>query len=192
MPISARKGPSHHVLSSFTKEFWKSLINSAPVFRPWSEVRRHAHQGKSQAVVRTIRRSSVRRSGYVSGHTCRGRIPLKCRAATRSTPASLRSLTSMSRFWRSPVPCDFSANSTHPTLRRSSGAYRIGPACRQRLCCSDIYEAYSEVVRHRSRLLPPIGLEQHGVPVKIKELLLTAGEHTYVDNFFGLNSHSLK
>ena len=36
--------------------------------------------------------------------------------------------------------------------------------------------------------LPADRLEQHGIPVKIQELLLTAGEPTHVNNLLGLDT----
>ena len=36
-----------------------------------------------------------------------------------------------------------------------------------------------------------VRLEQHGVPVKIQELLLAAGEPSYVNNLRGVDAHSL-
>ena len=35
-------------------------------------------------------------------------------------------------------------------------------------------------------------LKQHGVPVKVQELLLAAGESSHIDDFAGLDAHSLE
>jgi hypothetical protein len=51
----------------------------------------------------------------------------------------------------------------------------------------------------RSRTTSPVvrslsanRLEQHAVPVKIQELLLTAGEASHIDNLCGVDAHSLE
>jgi hypothetical protein len=63
--------------------------------------------------------------------------------------------------------------------------YRAGPRCR-------LIALASLVNGHRASMLSANSLKQNGVPVKVQELLLSAGEPSHINNLCGVYAHSLE
>ena len=79
-------------------------------------------------------------------------------------------------------------------LFRHGAMSDLSPLCGPEQTSSERCSWFAFTITRRSspQVLAADGLQEHGVPVEIKKLLLAAGERAHIDGLCGLDTHPLK